>query len=224
MSTIGSSGQGRRRAPYDPHLLGGGSVVPYVGQWTGEDSPPYSVIRRPEGGIGYADETIMDRDEWGVLWVRMRSRIGVGRPLFTKLHPRRQRRAMLRLICQVCAQPADRTDQGSLWLLPGDLASQSDWWAAGAATTQPPLCRECASTSIRMCPALRTSHVALRAHSRVYGVTGLVFKPVHPYPRMVATDYDSVVPFTGQAIRWTLATHLVRVLTDVLPVDRQHLS
>lgn len=213
MSTIGNS-EHARRAPYDPRLLGGGSVVPYVGQWTGEDSPPYSVVRRPEGGIGYADETIMDRDEWGVLWVRMRSRIGVGRPLFTKLHPRRQRRAMLRLICQVCAQPADRTDQGTLWLLPGDHVLAPGVRAKGITTTQPPLCRECACTSVRMCPALRDSHVALRAHSHAYGVTGVVFRPGYPFPRMAATDYDGVVPFSTPAITWTLATHLVRILTS----------
>lgn len=218
MSTIGSSGNARR-APYDPHLLGGGSVVPYVGQWTGEDSPPYSVVRRPEGGIGYADETIMDRDEWGVLWVRMRSRIGVGRPLFTKLHPRRQRRAMLHLICQVCAQPADRTDQGTLWLLPGDHVPGADGRTGGIATAQPPLCRACARTSVRMCPALRTSHMALRAHSRVYGVTGVVFRPAYPFPRMAATDYENAVPFAGPETRWTLATHLVRDLTEAAVVD-----
>jgi hypothetical protein len=223
MSTIGSSGKARR-PPYDPHLLDGGSVVPYVGQWTGEDSPPYSVVRRPEGGIGYADETIMDRDEWGVLWVRMRSRIGVGKPLFTKLHPRRQRRAMLRLICQVCAEPADRSEQGMLWLLPGSHVSGADEQDDGIATTQPPLCRQCARISSRMCPALRDSHVALRARSHVYGVTGVVFRPGHPFPRMTATDYDGVVPFSSPAIAWTLATHLVRVLTHVGTIEDQYLS
>ncbi|HEX5404314.1 MAG TPA: hypothetical protein VFX16_18650 [Pseudonocardiaceae bacterium] len=111
------SGTARR---YNPRMFGGGAVVPYVGSWSGEELRPSVVVNRPGGGIGYADETLLDRDEWGVLWTRTAGRIGKGRPLFTKPHPVRQRRAMLRLLCQVCAQPADRSTDGLLWLLPGD--------------------------------------------------------------------------------------------------------
>lgn len=131
---------------------------------------------------------------------------------------------MLRLICQVCAEPADRTREGMLWLLPGEHVSGADDWAEGITTTQPSLCRECARASVRMCPALRTGHVALRAHSRVCGVTGVVFRPTHPFPRMVVTDYEGVVPFKTPASGWTLATHPVRDLTQIVIINLESLT
>ena len=137
---------------YNPRLLGGGAVIPYIGTWTGEELRPTTVIHRPGGGIGYADETLLDRDERGVLWTRVAGRIGVGKPLFTKLHAVRQRRAMLRLLCQVCAQPADRTDQGQLWLVPEKEIGSWEGWPEGMSAIHPPLCQPCAKLSVRMCP------------------------------------------------------------------------
>lgn len=212
-----------RSRDYDPTLLGGGSVVPYIGSWTGEETQHHPVIRRPEGGIGFADETLIDRDEWGVLWSRTVARIGAGRPLFKDLHPRRQRRAMLRLLCQVCAQPADRTEQGSLWLVPGSDIGGWDDWPEGMCTIYPPLCEHCARLSVRMCPALRTHCVALRARSRICGVSGLVFQPRHPFPRLAPTDYDDVVPFGHPAIAWTLATQQARTLIDATVLNLEQL-
>lgn len=200
--------------------MGGGAIVPYIGSWTGEESLALPIIRRPGGGIGFADETLLDRDEWGVLWTRTTARIGVGTPLFKDLHPRRQRRAMLRLLCQVCAHPADRDGRGSLWLVPGDDLDSSD----GMTTIHPPLCVGCARISVRMCPALRSRCVALRAHSCVCGVTGLVFRPAQPFPRLTMDDYDDVVGFRDPRIAWTLAAQLARTLIDVTEIDLDRLS
>ena len=58
---VTSSGGGSAR--YNPRLLGGGSVVPYIGSWTGEANCPTYVVRRPDNGIGYRDETLQDRDQ-----------------------------------------------------------------------------------------------------------------------------------------------------------------
>jgi hypothetical protein len=205
-------------------LLGGGAVVPYIGSWTGEEGQQPQVIRRPEGGIGFADEILLDRDEWGVLWARSASRIGAGKPLFKRLHPGRQRRAMLRLLCQVCAQPADRTCKGMLWLVPGDDIHDEPGWPEGMATAYPPVCHACAAVSVGMCPALRTQYVALEARSRVFGVRGLVFRPVQPFPGLAfVEDYD-VVQFGDPALCWTLATQLVRQLVDVTTIDLDSLA
>jgi hypothetical protein len=65
---VTSSGGGSTR--YNPRLLGGGSVVPYIGSWTGEANCRTDVMRRPDG-IGYRDETLLDRDQGGVLWTRI---------------------------------------------------------------------------------------------------------------------------------------------------------
>jgi hypothetical protein len=191
-------------------------MVPYIGSWTGEESTPAPVIRRPGGGIGYADETFLDRDRRGVLWVRALSLIGAGRPLFKTLHPWRQRHTMLRLLCQVCARPADHTDQGTLWLLSAGTVTD-------LVTTQPPVCRDCARISVRMCPALRPGHVAFRARSRVCGVSGMVYRPIGQFG-LAPTTYTDVVPLGDPALPWTQAVQLVRRLFEVTTVDLERLS
>src|ERR1043165_6650830 len=95
---------------YDTHILGGESVVPYVTRWTGEQILHPRVVERAPVGIAYTDETVTDRDRDGVLWIRITTSIGDGRPLYRQMHPFRQRRAMRKLLCQVCARPADHTD------------------------------------------------------------------------------------------------------------------
>jgi hypothetical protein len=212
------------RAPrYQPSLLGGGAVVPYIGRWSGEESVDTPVIRRTDGGVGYPDETVLDRDRRGVLWARAVHRIGAGRPLFGKVHPWRQRRAMSDLLCQVCAQPADRTDEGTLWLVPGVQAADWNGWPAGMATVHPPLCLACARISVRMCPGMRPHYVALRARSRVCGVTGVVFRPAG-LTGLVRDDYPQVLTFDDPALSWTVATQLARTLVGVTTVDLERLS
>lgn len=215
---VNQSGQTGTR--YNPHMLGGGSVVPYVASWTSETMLDTPVVNRPTGGIAYADETSVDRDEWDVLWVRMTARIGVGRPLFAKLHPLRQRRAMLRMLCQVCGQPAGRTERGHLWLTP-EPASGSVEQLEGAPVTLPPVCLPCARLSVRVCPALRPGHVVVRAHSRVRGVSGVRFRPGHPFPQLLDQDEDADRVFDhGTAmVGWVMATQRVRSLYDCVAVN-----
>jgi hypothetical protein len=93
-------------------------LVPYVTSWTTETDMPFEVVYRRGGGIACADEIVADRDELGILWTRTYSRQRDGRPEFGKVHSLRQRRAMRRLLCQVCGEPADQSDDGVLWLLP----------------------------------------------------------------------------------------------------------
>lgn len=205
---------------YNPRLLGGGSVVPYVGQWSGERTLG-TQVRRAMGGICYADETLMDRDVQGVLWARTSTAIGVGRPLFTKLHPLRQRRAMRRLLCQVCARSFDH--DMPLWLIPAhDVDTVGD--PEGMSTIYPPVCPACARISVRMCPGLRPGFVTLRARCRVSGVIGVVFTPAGRFGLAADDDYDGVVTFEDPALRWTLATLLAVTLTEVSLVELEDLS
>jgi hypothetical protein len=199
--------------------------VPYVASWAGENTHDTAVVNRPGGGIAYCDETSVDRDEWGVLWVRTDSRIGVGRPLFKALHPLRQRRAMLRLLCQVCAKPAACTEQGHLWLLPGQAGVVSAEQLEDTPVTMPPVCVGCAPLSVRLCPALRTEYVAVRAFSRVSGVLGIRFQPGPRYPLPVASDDDPglVFDYGDPIVRWVMAVHRVRTLRDCVAVDLDRL-
>jgi hypothetical protein len=193
-------------------------VVPYITAWSGEQVLPPQVIAG-RFGIAFADETLMDRDHRGALWTRTPSRPGHGRPEFAKVHPLRQRRAMRQLLCQVCTRPADRTEQGVLWLL---RDHREDWpgWPENMANTYPPVCLPCARASVRLCPALRRGYVAVRAHSVVCGVYGLLHRAGRPFP--VAVE-EVTVAYDDPAIRWTCAAQLVRSLHGSTIVDLDHL-
>ena len=186
-------------------------IVPFITTWSGEQSPLSQVVDRRGLGIGFADETILDRDEHGVLWRRMPSRPGNGRPLFGKVHPLRQRRAMRKLLCQVCAGPADTTELGTLWLV-RDYAGDWPGWPEHMAATEPPVCLPCARDSIRICPALRNAYVAMRVgRSTISGVYGIHYRPGPAFPESVE---DRILRFGDPAIRWTCAGQLVRELLD----------
>lgn len=156
--------------PSAPQTSHGRIVAPYVTSWSAEIDPPVELVEVPGRGIGYADETVTDRDSRGVLWFRTTHAPGQGRPLFGRVHPLRQRRAMRRLLCQVCGGPADRTEDGVLWL---GRDHRDDWpgWPNRIAETEPPICVPCVRLSLRLCPALRRGAVAFRA--RQYPIVGV---------------------------------------------------
>ncbi|HEX5408059.1 MAG TPA: hypothetical protein VFX16_37830 [Pseudonocardiaceae bacterium] len=192
--------------------------MPYVAIWTGEQTIATTVMRYGQG-IAYTDEIPTDRDHDGVLWTRSSSRPGQGRPVFTQLHPLRQRRAMRRLLCQVCAGPADYNDRGHLWLLTDRRQDWSDW-PEGAANPYPPVCLACARLSVRLCPPLRRGFAVIRAHSTACGVIGVRFRPGPSYPAVILDNDDGEpVTYEDPAIRWMQATQLVRTLHDCTFVD-----
>lgn len=186
-------------------------VAPYITAWSTEQNIPAVLVERPSGGgIAYPDETLVDRDRHGVLWYRTPSRHGQGRPVFGKVHPVRQRRAMQRLLCQVCAGPADQTEDGVLWLLKDH---RKDWpsWPNGMGVTEPPVCVPCAGMAVRLCPALRKGAAAVRAGSfMVAGVHGTLYRG-GPKPTAVG---EATMPFEDPAIQWMRAMSLVRELRD----------
>jgi hypothetical protein len=192
-----------------------GRVVPYVAPWSTEREMPASVIASPTG-IAFVDEVLGDRDERGVLWKRMPSRPGHGRPLLGQMHSLRQRKAMRRLWCSVCAGPADRTDEGVLWLLPD---RRSDWpdWPNRMGVTEPPVCLPCARLAIGACPALHDRYAAFRAgRFEISGVYGIQYRGGRSIPNQAQLD---LVHFDDPRICWTLAVQLVRQLTDCTFVD-----
>jgi hypothetical protein len=137
------------------------SHTPYITSWSTEQDPPHTLVEHRGLGIAYLDETVIDRDDKGVLWYRTPSRPRQGRPEFGRVHPLRQRRAMRRLLCQVCGGPADHTSDGVLWLLKDH---REDWpgWPENMAVTEPPVCAPCVRVASRLCPALRKGAVTVR--------------------------------------------------------------
>jgi hypothetical protein len=195
----------------DEHAVGCAepSMVPYVTTWSAEKEPSGVVVERSEGGIGYQDEGPGDRDAGGVLWCRIQSSPGEGRPLFGDVHSMRQRRAMLQWLCQVCGGPADRTGEGVLWLLK-DQRQHWEWWPNNVAVTEPPVCLGCVGVAVRTCPALREGAAAVRVKSApTWAVRGMLYRPEEGgvVPTRVMT-----VALDEPAVRWIQATKLVRVL------------
>jgi hypothetical protein len=199
-------------------LLQRPTVIPYITAWSEERSASAGLVAIPGRGIAYVDETPYDRGADGILWTRTtvargRSR---GRPEFGRVHAGRQRRAMRRLLCQVCGGPADRTRDGVLWLLKNDCA---DWpgWPEGMAATHPPVCLGCAAASVRLCPHLDGGFVAVRVKdSGQHGVYGGLYRPGAGGPQAVD---DVLVASDDPRARWVLATQLVRVLRACTFVD-----
>jgi hypothetical protein len=199
-------------------MLRGPVVAPYITSWSEEVDLPSRLVEVPGRGIAYADETVTDRDRRGVLWLRTLCRPGIGRPMYGLVHPLRQRRAMLRLLCQVCAGPADRTSEGVLWLA---RDWREDWpsWPNGMAETEPPVCVPCVRLSMRMCPALRKGAVVFRA--RRFPVAGVRGGRYAAGPRFIG---DVTVAYDDPAIRWVRATNLVRQLQDCTIADLDEIS
>ncbi|MET8763032.1 hypothetical protein [Lentzea sp. NPDC004782] len=186
-----------------------GVIAPYITTWSVEQELPSRLVERPGCGVGYADELLGDRDARGVLWQRPAVRHGVGKPEFGKVHPLRQRRAMRRLLCQVCAGPADQNDGGVLWLL---RDHRGDWpeWPEGMACTEPPVCAPCVALSLRLCPALCCGAVAFRVRaSEVAGVRGALYRSGRFGPVAVR---DVNLAYDDQDIRWVVASALIREL------------
>ncbi|MFF3753525.1 hypothetical protein ACFYYH_24140 [Streptomyces sp. NPDC002018] len=190
-------------------------VVPYIAQWSSERCPPVPVLANGRG-IHYADELPYDRDRRGVLWKRIGLSPGKGRPEFGNVHFFRQRRAMRKLLCQVCGGPADRTPEGTLWLV-GEDADDQDEWAADLVTGHPPVCVPCAVTSVRACPHLRKRYVALRVRTFVPGgVQGALYRLRGSLPVAYAAGG---VPYDSGLIHWVLAGQLLMRLREFTLVD-----
>jgi hypothetical protein len=193
-------------------------IAPYITAWTAETEPPSTLVERPGIGIAYADELLTDRDDNGVLWFRVPSHPRQGRPDFGRVHPMRQRRAMRRLLCQVCAAPADRDEAGVLWLL-RDESDEWPSWPEKMAVTEPPVCVRCVGVATRLCPALRQGAVALRVrHHPIAGVRAMVYR--NRDETLVAVE-DAVIRYGDPSVRWARAMNLVRQFHDctIIPLD-----
>ncbi|MGW7248800.1 hypothetical protein [Streptomyces decoyicus] len=193
-------------------------IVPDIATWSAEHTLGRLVIGQE--GITYTDDYTLDRDSRGALWKRVLLRQGEGKPQYGYAHPQRQRRAMRRFLCQVCARPAHQDDRGTLWLLEG---VEDEWagWPDGLLTTNPPVCLSCAPKAVQHCPELRDGYVALRvAESEVCGVRGRLYR--RGYDTQAVPCERRVVLYDEPEIRWVLAEQSVRELQSCTIVDLQH--
>lgn len=191
--------------------------VPHIARWSGEtERPSKLMIRRDRRGIAYTDERTYDRAH-GVLWTRTPSQPGRGKPEFGAVHSLRQRLCMTGLRCQICGAPADRNNDGTLWLVD---AATDELVPHAEQTTHPPVCLPCAQLSVRACPHLRPRWTALRVVSHTFhGVEGVLYAPGNPgEPELVAVDTGSFA-LTDPCVTWVRAHQLIAELQSFVVTD-----
>lgn len=210
--------ENQRRAGQSADATRRPGIVPYIASWTAERRPLDPVVASMRhGGIAYVDEVPHDRDSHGVLWRRSTLRPGKGRPRYGAVHSARQRRSMRKLLCQICAEPADRTTEGFLWLLGDD---RDDWkgWPENMAATHPPVCLPCSAIAVLLCPYLARGYVAVRVRApQVGGVYGALYCPNPSGPPQPVSDVT--VPYDDRQMPWVLAAQLVTALHDCTFID-----
>lgn len=202
-----------------------GHPVPYIAAWTNEHLPQPKVITAANG-IAFEDALganghAQGSDPDGVLWQRWSLRQGDGTPEFNIVHAPRQRRAMRKMLCQVCGGPSDENEQGRLFLLEDERDSEG--WPEEEITTHPPLCLACAPVAARMCPHLQGKVVAVRARQVIVdGVYGQTYvRTKGPIP--VLGERKVVLTHNWQA-RWIVGAQQAASLMDVTVVDLEALG
>jgi len=189
-----------------------GHPVPYITAWSGEHLPLPRVVATRDG-INFDDLAYARRDPAGMLWQPWALREGDGVPEFRTIHGPRQRRAMRRLLCQVCGGPSDLNEQGRLWLLNRQVVDSPE----GEVTTHPPVCLGCAPLAARLCPHLKGNAMAVRVgRVTVDSVLGQLYTRGVPYA--VPTEKTVVFLDSPQA-RWMVGSQLAATLGGCTIVD-----
>ncbi|MFE0774291.1 hypothetical protein [Streptomyces sp. NPDC058861] len=189
--------------------------MPYVTAWSAETAhAPVVVHHRTGQGIGFADEGPFDRDADGVLWIRQAIAEGAGRPLFPTVHALRQRRAVSRMLCQVCgADTLEQDPERQLFVLK-DVGRPIE---EGELTTAAPVCPPCALIAVEHCPHLRKHVAAWVERPLPWGVAGI------PYDRRtllpILGDDLTKVAYGDPAGRWLVATRQVLSLNGCTAVS-----
>ncbi|MFD4796142.1 hypothetical protein [Streptomyces anulatus] len=153
------------------------------------------------------------------------TRVEGGRVEFDCLDPLRQRECMERLLCQVCAQPAERAD-GTLFI-EWQHDNEPPMRLNRIRTDMPPLCPPCVPVSLRHCPFLRRdqSAVLLRARKAVpCGVSGTVYQADLKRDRWVPSEDDVYSSYNAPRFPGMLAARLYSKLRGVAVVDPDSLA
>jgi hypothetical protein len=189
-------------------------LVPYVTAYDGEQMP-YQLAFAPHAaatdGVRLSFHDPVEQDwMFGVLWHRQ----GLhrrGRPLWNMVNTSRQRRCMLRHLCQVCGRSAVDETGRVWWLLPEPPGQ------AGAVefTHAPPTCHRCIPAAFEQCPRLRRGgHIYTSAGSVPYGVVGMVYQLRHS--GLVQIEEALELPLEAfHRLEYALASQLIVALDDL---------
>jgi hypothetical protein len=189
--------------------------VPYVTAYDGE-SIAYQLALTPHAGttdgirLTYVDSVETD---WmfGVLWHR-HGMSRFGRPLWRLVNTARQRRCMLRRLCQVCGQSAEE-DGRIWWVMPDPPATTS---VGQPFTHVPPTCPACIRKSRLLCPRLRPkSHVYTTRDCDPYGVVADIYRPAAGRTVIVVQRAVELPLEAFRDLEYALATQLIVTLNGL---------
>lgn len=212
-------------------------TIPYITLREGEEPCRLDLLRahfRPDGqhSIGYWDQTEDDSGPGGELWGRCSQQIGpdrmpTGRPLWSLVHPARQRECMSKFRCQVCVGPTKTTlstGAGGYLFLESSAGTPSGP-GEPVLTAQPPVCLTHALVSASRCTELvRHGYRALLARrAPIHGVIGTPYQWGAQGWQALQGD-DTPIPYGSPALRGLLASQLVRELREYTVVDLAELS
>lgn len=124
--------------PYRITIASESVLVPYVAAWSSE-MPDFRVAPEPLLGGKIA-------------LFRASGRRGEGKPVLGKMDPGRQRRCILRSLCQVCAQPMRPEDAWYALLEERVTVPGLDFVDA---VREPAACARCMADALLLCPGLR---------------------------------------------------------------------
>ncbi|MEY9848299.1 hypothetical protein ABH940_005400 [Streptacidiphilus sp. BW17] len=195
------------------------AAVPYITAWSREVELAPKLLVLPGDGFTFEGAVRGDRDAGGALYRRQAiiSSGDRGVPDLGKVHSRRQRRCMTRLLCQVCAGPPSVTSEGVLFL---DQNRRSDWkgWPETLGTVHPPLCLPCAEVSVQRCPHLRRSSTAIRVRDpQPWGVFGMQYT-LDP-DNSLQPDKPVELEYGDPRLGWTIASQMIMRLIGCTIVD-----
>ncbi|MEC3997202.1 hypothetical protein VSR01_28350 [Actinacidiphila sp. DG2A-62] len=154
----------------------------------------------PAQELAYIDERPQDRDRHGLLLPRVEQNLDAhgwptGRPLWSTVHPGRQRECMTGMLCHYCTGRPSVTEQGVLFLdvAPAEARLRRNW-PQGIVTFQPPLCLPHARAARDRCSYGRRvgGFTAFRAGApQITGALGEPYKITHsgrPAPARAASQ------------------------------------
>lgn len=208
------------------------TLIPYITLREGEEPCGVDSLRaifRSDGRhrIGYWDQTDDDSGPGGELWGRCSQQIGrdgrpTGQPLWSLVHPSRQRECMAMFRCQVCVGPT-KIAGGYLFL--ESRAGQPSAPGEPVLSAQPPVCLAHALEATQQCAHLaRNGHRALLVRrAPIYGVIGTPYQWGASGWRVLDGD-DTPVPYGSRDLQVLLASQLVRQLRDYSVVDLAELT
>ncbi|MGW6414380.1 hypothetical protein [Streptomyces sp. NPDC055055] len=204
-----------------------GLRVPRVARWSAEhDITPLVLLQGRR--LAYADPQLTRAcTQQGALWRVWSLARGKGEPLLANLHPARQRRMMVRSLCQVCevSTAEEAAAEGGQLVLTGagETAGRGPVEEAEL-TMNPPLHLACAWESVRHCPHLLEGYAAARvSDARPWGLYGILHAPrgrrTAAGELAVAVDGSARIAYSDWRLPLLLAGQTVLELNGVRPVD-----